>query len=57
MVGDGALVEPRVFVGFQITPTLALRAGAGRIKAIDGPLNSNVFDLSLTLAYGVSSGH
>ena len=57
VVGDGALVEPRVFVGVQITPTLGLRAGAGRIKAIDGPLNSNVFDLSLTLAYGVSSGY
>jgi hypothetical protein len=41
----------------QITPTLALRAGAGRIKAIDGQLNSNVFDLSISLAYGVSSGH
>ena len=47
VVGDGALVEPRVFVGVQITPTLGLRAGAGRIKAIDGPLSSNVFDLSL----------
>jgi len=57
VVGEGALVEPRVFVGVQITPTLALRAGAGRIKAIDGQLNSNVFDLSISLAYGVSSGH
>ena len=54
---DGALVQPRVFVGVNITPTLALRAGAGRIRAIDGPLNSNVFDVSLTLAYGLSSGH
>jgi len=57
VAGDGALVEPRVFVGVQLTPTLGLRAGAGRIKAIDGQLNSNVFDLSITLAYGVSSGH
>ena len=57
VVGDGALVEPRVFVGMQLTPTLGLRAGAGRIKAFDGQLNSNVFDLSLTLAYGVSSGY
>ena len=57
VAGDGALVEPRLFLGVQITPTLALRAGAGRIKAIDGQLNSNVFDLSINLAYGVSSGH
>jgi len=55
--GQGALVEPRVFAGVQITPTLGLRAGAGRIKAIDGKLNSNVFDVSINLAYGVSSGH
>jgi hypothetical protein len=57
VAGDGALVEPRIFAGVQITPTLGLRAGAGRIKAIDGRLNSNVFDVSLNLAYGVSSGH
>jgi len=57
VAGDGALVEPRLFVGAQITPTLGVRAGAGRIKAIDGRLNSNVFDISLTVAYGVSSGH
>lgn len=55
--GGGALVEPRAFVGVQITPALALRAGAGRVKAFGGELNSNVFDLSLTLAYGVSSGN
>ena len=54
--GGGALVEPRVFVGVQITPALALRAGAGRIKSFDGPLNSGIFDLSLTLGYGVSAG-
>jgi len=43
----------------QITPALAVRAGAGRIKAIGGggTLNSNVFDVSLTLAYGVSAGY
>ncbi|HSC62234.1 MAG TPA: hypothetical protein VLD35_01255 [Caldimonas sp.] len=54
---DGALVEPRVFAGVQITPTLGLRAGAGRIRATDGRLDSTVFDVSLTLAYGLSSGH
>jgi hypothetical protein len=57
VAGDGAQVEPRAFVGVQITPALGLRAGVGRIKAIGGQLNSNVFDLSLTLAYGVSSGN
>ena len=57
IAGEGALVEPRLFVGVQLTPALGLRAGAGRVKAFGGRLDSNVFDLSLTLAYGVSSGH
>ena len=59
VAASGTLVEPRAFVGVQITPALAVRAGAGRIKAIGGggTLNSNVFDVSLTLAYGVSAGY
>ena len=56
VVGGGALVEPRAFAGVQITPALGLRAGVGRIKAFGGHLSSNVADLSLNLAYGVSSG-
>jgi len=59
VASGGTLVEPRAFVGVQITPALGVRAGAGRIKAFGGggTLNSNVFDVSLTLAYGVSAGY
>ena len=49
-------MEPRAFVGAQLTPSLGLRAGAGRVKAFGGSLSSTAFDLSLTVAYGVSSG-
>ena len=59
VAAGGALVEPRAFVGLQITPSLGVRAGAGRIKAFGGggTINSNVFDVALTLAYGVASGY
>ena len=46
-----------MFAGVQLTPAVALRAGAGRIKAFEGRLDSNVFDLSINVAYGVSSGN
>ncbi len=54
--GRGALVQPRAYVGVQLTPSMSLRAGAGRVKAFDGRLNSNVFDLSFNTTYGVSAG-
>ena len=52
----GALIEPRAFLGVQITPALAVRTGVGRIHSFGGSLDSNVFDVSITLGYGVSSG-
>ena len=55
--GRGTLIEPRVYAGVQVTPAVALRAGAGRVKALSGRLDSNVFDLSLNIAYGLSGGN
>ncbi|MEO6364415.1 MAG: hypothetical protein ABIO71_14395 [Caldimonas sp.] len=54
--GHGVLVEPRVFAGVQLTPSLGLRAGVGRVKAIGGRLDSTVFDAGLVVTYGVSTG-
>ena len=31
--------------------------GAGHVKALHGPLGSNVFDLSVVITYGVSAGN
>jgi hypothetical protein len=52
----GALLQPRAYVGFQVTPSLALRAGGGRVRSTGGGLSSNVFDVSLNVTYGVSAG-
>ena len=55
---DGRLlVQPRAYAGVQLTPSVALRAGASRVKALDGRLNSNVFDLLLDFTYGVAAGN
>ena len=55
--GQGALVEPRAFVGCQLTPSLGIarrrRPGQGASAAAS---RRTVVDLSLTVAYGVSSG-
>ena len=55
--GRGLLVQPRVHAGVQLTPAVALRAGVARVKALDGRLNSTVFDLSANFTYGVAQGH
>ena len=52
----GIVFEPVVYAGFQIGPTVAVRIGGGRVKALRGPLKSNVADISLTASYGVSGG-
>jgi hypothetical protein len=53
----GALLQPRAYAGLQLTPSLAVRAGAARVKAFDGALSSTLFDLSLNVTYGVSAGN
>jgi hypothetical protein len=50
--GNGAVLKPMVYVGYDIGPSMYLRAGAGRIVA-DAGLDSNVFELSLVFAYSV----
>lgn len=54
--GRGLLVQPRVYAGMQLTPTIAVRAGIAHVKALDGRLNSNVADVSVGFTYGVSAG-
>jgi hypothetical protein len=52
----GSIVQPMAYLGYQITPSVALRVGAGRVKALRGPLSSPVVDVGLTISYGVSAG-
>ena len=53
--GNGAIVQPMVFVGFEITPALSLRLGAGRVKAPQGALDSTAADLTLAFSFDVAS--
>ena len=52
----GSIVQPMAYAGYQLTPAVALRLGAGRVKALHGPLSSTVVDLSVVVTYGVSAG-
>ena len=53
----GSLVQPMAYLGCQLTPSLGLRLGAGRVKALHGPLSSTVADLTLVISYGISAGN
>ena len=53
--GDGAIVKPMAYVGVDLTRSLSLRLGAGRVKAFNGSLDSTVADLTLTFSFGVAS--
>ena len=44
------------YVGWQATPAIALRLGAGKIATRQGPLDSPVVELSLAFTFGVASG-
>ena len=52
----GGIVQPMAYLGYQLSPSVALRVGAGQVKALHGPLSSPVVDLSLSITYGVSAG-
>ena len=52
----GSIVQPTVYAGFQITPAVALRVGAGHVKALRGPIGATVVNALLTVSYGVSGG-
>jgi len=52
----GSIVQPMAYAGYQLTPSVGLRLGVGRVKALHGPLASTVVDLSVVVTYGVSAG-
>ncbi|MEO8122842.1 MAG: hypothetical protein ABI633_02225 [Burkholderiales bacterium] len=53
--GNGAIVQPMAYVGVNLSRSLSLRLGAGRIKSGGGGLDSNVLDLTLAFSFGVAS--
>ncbi|HMN75752.1 MAG TPA: hypothetical protein PKC97_06780 [Burkholderiaceae bacterium] len=52
--GNGAVLQPMVYAGVRLSPSLSLRLGAGRVMS-DGALASNVLDLTLAFSFGVAS--
>jgi hypothetical protein len=53
--GGGAIVQPMAYIGYDLTRSLSLRLGAGKVKAASGPLDSTVVDLTLAFSFGVAS--
>jgi hypothetical protein len=53
--GGGAIVQPMAYVGLDLTRSLSLRLGAGRVKSANGALDSTVADLALAFTFGVAS--
>ena len=53
--GNGAIVQPMVYVGVDLSPSLSLRLGTGRVISGGGGLDSNVLDLTLAFSFGVAS--
>lgn len=51
----GFVVQPMAYLGWQVTPAVALRLGAGKIATRQGPLDSPVLELSLAFTFGVAS--
>lgn len=52
----GAIAQPTAYVGYDITPAVALRVGVGRIKSLqNGPLDSTVVEAAVSFSYGVLS--
>lgn len=50
----GGIVRPTLFAGFDLTPAVVLQASVGRVRAISGALDSNVFGLSVVFPFVVA---
>lgn len=53
-VRGGALVQPNAYVGFDLSPSTAVRIGVGQLRAQRGEVRSTVVDLSLAFSFGLA---
>jgi hypothetical protein len=51
----GALIQPTAYLGFDITPAVALRVTAGRLKSLRGDLDSSTVGVGMAFSFGVAS--
>jgi hypothetical protein len=53
---SGALLQPRLWGGVQLTPAIGARIGVSRLVATRGPLGATAVDASLVFTYGLLAG-
>ncbi len=56
-VGGGAIIQPQVGLTWRLNKQLAARLEAGKIKAVDGNLDSNLFGLGLIYEFSRPEYH
>ena len=54
-LGGGALIEPVLGVYYAMTPSIGLQASMSDVKAINDNLNTPVFNVGLTVRFGLLS--
>jgi hypothetical protein len=53
----GAIAQPNAYIGYDLSRSMSLRVGAGRIKSLkNGGLDANMVDVVLAFTFGVA-GH
>lgn len=50
----GAVLQPIVYLGMDIFPSVGLKLSGGQIKSMNGTLNSRVIDLGVNVAFGLA---
>lgn len=53
-VRGGALIQPNVYLGVDLSPSTSLRVSAGQLRAQRGELKSTTVDVSLVFAFGLA---
>ena len=52
-VGGGLVWQANANLGYELTDSLSLTLGVGRLEAVDGPLKADVLSAGLTYKFGV----
>lgn len=52
--GGGAVTQPMLYVGMDINKAEGIRLGFGKVKSLQGRMNSPVVDLTYNIAYGAA---
>ncbi len=50
----GVIVQPMAYIGYRLSPAIAVQVGVGQVKAWRGPLLSPMIDATLVFTYGVA---